>query len=302
MKLKTRMVMLALAGTVAAGGLAGCSLFGSSSEPKQTEATEAAASETETTAEKNESSSVKTPVLAKGSTELDADEMGGAATAAEELNEGNAQYLKGSANMDVTSDLREELVDGQKPHTIVITCSDSRVPPELIFNADLGELFTIRTAGNVVGEYEVGSVEYAADHLGSQLVVVMGHSSCGAVGAAVEGHAHGNIESIVHEIVPSVEEAKKTESNEEAIADLAEDLNVANTIKRLRESSIIKELEESGKLKIVGAKYDIETGEVTYFEEESEDGSSKKTTSSKETEESEEGTEKTEETEETTEE
>ena len=302
MKLKTRMVMLALAGTVAAGGLAGCSLFGSSSEPKQTEATEAAASETETTAEKNESSSVKTPVLAKGSTELDADEMGGAATAAEELNEGNAQYLKGSANMDVTSDLREELVDGQKPHTIVITCSDSRVPPELIFNADLGELFTIRTAGNVVGEYEVGSVEYAADHLGSQLVVVMGHSSCGAVGAAVEGHAHGNIESIVHEIVPSVEEAKKTESNEEAIADLAEDLNVANTIKRLRESSIIKELEESGKLKIVGAKYDIETGEVTYFEEESEDGSSKKTTSSKETEESEEGTEETEETEETTEE
>lgn len=302
MKLKTRMVMLALAGTVAAGGLAGCSLFGSSSEPKQTEATEAAASEAETTAEKNESSSVKTPVLAKGSTELDADEMGGAATAAEELNEGNAQYLKGSANMDVTSDLREELVNGQKPHTIVITCSDSRVPPELIFNADLGELFTIRTAGNVVGEYEVGSVEYAADHLGSQLVVVMGHSSCGAVGAAVEGHAHGNIESIVHEIVPSVEEAKKTESNEEAIADLAEDLNVANTIKRLRESSIIKELEESGKLKIVGAKYDIETGEVTYFEEESEDGSSKKTTSSKETEESEEGTEKTEETEETTEE
>lgn len=302
MKLKTRMVMLALAGTVAAGGLAGCSLFGSSSEPKQTEATEAAASEAETTAEKNESSSVKTPVLAKGSTELDADEMGGAATAAEELNEGNAQYLKGSANMDVTSDLREELVNGQKPHTIVITCSDSRVPPELIFNADLGELFTIRTAGNVVGEYEVGSVEYAADHLGSQLVVVMGHSSCGAVGAAVEGHAHGNIESIVHEIVPSVEEAKKTESDEEAIADLAEDLNVANTIKRLRESSIIKELEESGKLKIVGAKYDIETGEVTYFEEESEDGSSKKTTSSKETEESEEGTEETEETEETTEE
>ena len=302
MKLKTRMVMLALAGTVAAGGLAGCSLFGSSSEPKQTEATEAVASEAETTAEKNESSSVKTPVLAKGSTELDADEMGSAATAAEELNEGNAQYLKGSANMDVTSDLREELVDGQKPHTIVITCSDSRVPPELIFNADLGELFTIRTAGNVVGEYEVGSVEYAADHLGSQLVVVMGHSSCGAVGAAVEGHAHGNIESIVHEIVPSVEEAKKTESNEEAIADLAEDLNVANTIKRLRESSIIKELEESGKLKIVGAKYDIETGEVTYFEEESEDGSSKKTTSSKETEESEEGTEETEETEETTEE
>ena len=114
MKLKTRMVMLALAGTVAAGGLAGCSLFGSSSEPKQTEATEAAASEAETTAEKNESSSVKTPVLAKGSTELDADEMGSAATAAEELNEGNAQYLKGSANMDVTSDLREELVNWNK--------------------------------------------------------------------------------------------------------------------------------------------------------------------------------------------
>lgn len=299
MKFKTRMVMLALAGTVAAGGLAGCSLFGSS-EPKETEAATEVASETETGStgakeSSSSSSSAKTPVLSKGSTELDADEMGSAAGAADELNSGNAQYLKGRANMDVTSELREELVNGQKPHTVVITCSDSRVPPELIFNADLGELFTIRTAGNVVGDYEVGSVEYAADHLGSQLILVMGHSSCGAVGAAVEGHASGNVEAIVHEITPSVEEAKKETSDEDEVAELAEDLNVANTIKRLRESEVLKELEESGKIKIIGAKYDIETGEVTYFEEDSDSTSSKKKTSSKETEESDETDETTEE-------
>lgn len=277
MKFRNKIIATTFAGVLVAGGLAGCGMFGGSEETTavETTATETTAAE-ETSSEKTRSASATESTSAKTSSgsssskesnELDASEMGVAANAAKELNTGNEQYLTGKADMDVSSDLREELTNGQKPHTVVITCSDSRVPPELIFNADLGELFTIRTAGNVVGEYEVGSVEYAVDHLGSQLVLVMGHSSCGAVGAAVEGHAEGNVASIVDEIIPSVEEAEKTEKTEEDIASKAEDLNVENTLARLRESKVIKELENSGKIKLVGAKYDIETGKVSYFSE-----------------------------------
>ena len=276
MKFRNKIIASTLVAVLAAGGLAACGSFGKEEattvETTTTSetTTEAAASEKTKSAVTTESSSAKTTSdssSSKSSDELNASEMGVAANAAKELNTGNKQYLTGEADMNVSSDLREELTNGQKPHTVVITCSDSRVPPELIFNADLGELFTIRTAGNVVGDYEVGSVEYAVDHLGSQLVLVMGHSSCGAVGAAVEGHAEGNVASIVEEIVPSVKEAEKTEKTEDDIASKAEDLNVENTLARLRESKVIKELEESGKIKLVGAKYDIDTGKVSYFSE-----------------------------------
>ena len=270
MKLKNKITTIALCSTLAAAGLTGCSVFSGSSETTAVETTSAAATEAATSESKSAESTTSNSSSSSSSSKpegLDASKMEVAENAAKELNEGNEQYLTGKADMNVSSALREELTNGQNPHTVVITCSDSRVPPELIFNADLGELFTIRTAGNVVGDYEVGSVEYAVDHLGSQLVLVMGHSSCGAVGAAVEGHATGNIESIVEEIVPSVKEAEKTETDEKAIASKAEDLNVENTIAKLRKSEIIKELEDSGKIKIVGAKYDIDTGEVSYFSE-----------------------------------
>ncbi|MDD5952469.1 MAG: carbonic anhydrase [Oscillospiraceae bacterium] len=183
------------------------------------------------------------------------------------LEAGNQAYLNGTANMNISSDLRSNLAtNGQKPHTIVITCSDSRVPPELIFNSGLGELFVIRTAGNVVDNFEIGSVEYAADHLGSPLILVLGHSHCGAVGAAVEGHATGNIESIVEEITPSVEKAKENETEEDKITAKAEDLNVENSIEKLRTSEILSNLESEGKVKIIGGKYDIDTGKVTFFD------------------------------------
>ena len=279
MKFKYKITAAALCATFALTGLTGCTVFSENKETAAVKTTEAASSEETTTKAAAESttesanadSSTKTKAASSTDADidggLDVSEMGVAATAAKELNTGNAQYLSGEADMDVSTGLREELTNGQKPHTVVITCSDSRVPPELIFNADLGELFTIRTAGNVVGDFEIGSVEYAVDHLGSQLVLVMGHSSCGAVGAAVEGHASGNVESIVNEIIPSVEEAEKTEKGEEAVASKAEDLNVENTLAKLRKSSVIKELEDSGKIKLMGAKYDIETGKVTYFNE-----------------------------------
>lgn len=262
MKIKNKIFTTVLLSAISAGCLTACS---SAPEPEATTSIETV-SDTEVT-----SGSEITKSIPTGDVVLDSDnilnpvDMGIAARAANELNTGNKQYLTGEVDMDVSAFLREKLTEGQKPHTVVITCSDSRVPPELIFNADLGELFTIRTAGNVVGDYEVGSVEYAVDHLGSQLVLVMGHSNCGAVGAAVEGHASGNVASIVDEIVPSVKKARDTESSEESIAEKAEDLNVENTLAKLRESAVIKELEESGKIKLIGAKYDIDTGKVKYF-------------------------------------
>lgn len=177
--------------------------------------------------------------------------------------------MKGTDSNDVSIPTREALVKGQAPHTCVITCSDSRVPPELIFNAGLGELFTIRTAGNVVAPFETGSVEYAVEHLGSKVVLVMGHSTCGAVKAAVGGHAEGDIQKIVDEIIPSVVKAKKevaTDADEKTLASKAEDINVMNSIAVLRQSKIIKHLEEEGKIKLVGAKYNLETGKVDFFD------------------------------------
>lgn len=182
--------------------------------------------------------------------------------ALKELEEGNKEFLSGN-----TAELRADLAEnGQAPYAVVITCSDSRVAPEVLFHTTMGELFTIRTAGNVVDEFEIGSVEYGVEHLGVPLIVVMGHSNCGAVSAAVSGEAEGFIQNIIDEITPSVEEAKKTETDESAIATLAENLNIQNTIQKLRTSKIISQLESEGQVKIIGAKYDIKDGSVEFLE------------------------------------
>lgn len=182
--------------------------------------------------------------------------------ALKELKRGNEEFMDGD-----TGKLRADLAEnGQAPYAVVITCSDSRVAPEVLFHTTMGELFTIRTAGNVVDTFEIGSVEYGAEHLGAPLVVVMGHSNCGAVSAAVSGGAEGSIQNIVDEITPSVTEAKKTETEESAICALAEDLNIQNTIQKLRASTILNHLESEGKVKIIGAKYDIKEGSVKFLE------------------------------------
>ena len=182
--------------------------------------------------------------------------------AIKELKEGNEEFISGN-----TAKLRADLAEnGQAPYAVVLTCSDSRVAPEVLFNTTMGELFTIRTAGNVVDEFEIGSVEYGVEHLGAPLVVIMGHSNCGAVSAAVGGEAEGFIQNIIDEITPSVEEAKKTETDESAVAALAENLNIQNTIEKLHTSTILNELESQGFVKIIGAKYDIKDGSVEFLE------------------------------------
>ena len=177
------------------------------------------------------------------------------------LLENNKQYVESGKNIgDISAEKRQDTTDnGQHPYATVITCSDSRVPAEHVFNAGIGELFVIRTAGNVIGDYELGSVEYGAEHLGTPLVVVMGHTNCGAVAATLEGGAHGNIAHITDEIASSL--------TDEVDATEAEILNVKNSIERIKASEEMTHLIEEGKVEVVGAIYDIATGSVTFLED-----------------------------------
>lgn len=177
------------------------------------------------------------------------------------LIDGHAAYLSASANPgDISSAVRADTAgNGQHPYAVIVTCSDSRVPAEHIFSAGIGELFVIRTAGNVIGTYELGSVEYGAEHLHAPLVLVLGHTFCGAVDAALNGGAHGSIQAITDEIAACIPEG--------ADARAAEIANVENSIARIRESKIMAELEESGAVSIIGAIYDIASGELRFLDD-----------------------------------
>ena len=180
-----------------------------------------------------------------------------ATEAMSKLKEGNKRYLDAATNPgDVSPQIRQKTCDeGQTPYAIVITCSDSRVIPESIFTAGIGELFTIRVAGNVMDHHQLGSVEYAADHLGTNLVVVLGHTHCGAVGAALTSSPDGFVKYITDEIKKAIGDEKDETA--------ACRLNVERSV------SIIKEqlkLTDESALKVCGAIYHIDTGMVEFME------------------------------------
>lgn len=183
-----------------------------------------------------------------------------AQSALERLLAGNAAYMDAVANPgDVSPAIRRDTAEnGQHPYAVVVTCSDSRVPAEHIFSAGIGELFVIRTAGNVIGTFELGSVEYGAEHLHAPLIVVLGHTGCGAVDAALSGGAHGAIKAIIDEIAACLPAGCDARD--------AEIANVENSIARIRESEIITELGESGAVEIRGAIYDIASGAVRFLD------------------------------------
>ena len=178
--------------------------------------------------------------------------------ALEKLKEGNKQYLaaeKSEGNISLA--LRQKTCsEGQKPYAIVITCSDSRVIPESIFNAGIGELFVIRVAGNVIDKHQLGSIEYAAEHLGSRLIIVMGHNHCGAVGAAISHNAESFIKFITDEISKAIGE--ETDDYKACC------LNVRHSMKVIEESLGIRQDEEHG-LKVCGAVYHLEDGSVEFL-------------------------------------
>ncbi|QWR78268.1 carbonic anhydrase [Candidatus Magnetomonas plexicatena] len=182
------------------------------------------------------------------------------------LMEGNERFTKGEFKQrDSSSAKLSELSKGQHPFAVIVTCSDSRVDPEIVFDEDLGEIFVIRTAGNVVDKIALGSIEYAVEHLHSPIVVVVGHESCGAVKATLEakGKVHGNIGSIVDKILPAVHTAKK---NTKAGGDVLYNAIIENVRNVTREIStkspvVAKELKE-GKVNVLGAYYSISTGKI----------------------------------------
>jgi carbonic anhydrase len=203
--------------------------------------------------------------------------------ALQKLMEGNKHYvdnkLTNAAQCNAAA--RTALASSQKPYAIILTCSDSRVPPEIIFDKGLGEIFVIRVAGNIPDPVVLGSIEYAAEHLGSSLVMVLGHERCGAVTATVDskGKSTGsvNIDAIVKGIEPSVKlaehdcdackgvakcaEAKKNDFVECVINANAKTVAAGLT----KKSKILKHLAEEKKLKIVAARYDLDEGTATLF-------------------------------------
>ena len=189
--------------------------------------------------------------------------------ALQKLLEGNKRYVAQQMTGQKLCDLsaREGLATSQHPYAIILSCSDSRVPPEIIFDKGLGEVFVVRVAGNVPDPVVVGSVEYAAEHLGSPLVVVLGHERCGAVTAAVEakGKPEGNIGAIIKTIAPAVKQARKEfkGADKAGLVETAIDDNVKLVSANLtKQSPLLKHLVKEGKLKIVAAKYDLDDGQV----------------------------------------
>jgi carbonic anhydrase len=190
------------------------------------------------------------------------------AEAISKLKEGNGRYTSGNLqHPGQTTERRTELAKTQHPFAAIISCSDSRVPPEIVFDQGLGDLFVVRVAGNVINDEGLGSIEYTVDHLGTRLILVLGHQSCGAVKAAREtiaakGKAPGHIESLVTAIKPAVEATAKDD------LDTTVKANVKNVVQALRSSTpILKAEVDSGKIQVVGGYYSLDTGAVTFLDE-----------------------------------
>lgn len=193
------------------------------------------------------------------------------------LREGNQRFLSDvrSVSKMVSYTRRQELSDSQSPVAIVLGCADARVPAEIVFDQGLGDLFVIRVAGNIVAPSQVGSVEFAAARFGTRLVVVLGHTRCGAVAATLEDIRSGapnpssNLRSIVDRIRPSVEGLFATElaKDDRAIAAAAVRANVRASSNHLRHGSpLLEKLIQDDGLMVVGAEYDLDNGKVEFFD------------------------------------
>jgi carbonic anhydrase len=197
--------------------------------------------------------------------------------ALELLREGNQRFASDASDRDSFESRarRKELAQGQQPFAAILGCSDSRVPVEIVFDQGLGDLFVIRVAGNIVAPSLIGSVEFAAEQFGTRLVVVLGHSKCGAIGATLEQLARPlenqsrNLRSIVDLIRPSIEGLLTTslKHDHDNLVHHAVRANIRASVAHLRHGSdIIENLIQNDGLIVVGAEYDLETGLVDFFE------------------------------------
>lgn len=198
--------------------------------------------------------------------------------ALDRLVEGNQRFTSGVRSAQAMLGhikLKELSREGQKPFATILSCSDSRVPAELLFDCGFGELFVIRVAGNVVQPSQIASIEYAAKVLGSQLCVVMGHSKCGAVQAAVDAemgkspNLGPNIDFLIELILPSVQECVKNKVDHPTLLDACIQKNVKNTASKIWEkSSLLRTLQKEGRFNVVEAQFHLDTGIVQFGTEE----------------------------------
>ncbi|WP_066222507.1 carbonic anhydrase family protein [Formosa haliotis] len=186
----------------------------------------------------------------------------------EDLMEGNKRFTENKVNTVDNQALVQQTVGGQYPKAVILSCIDSRVPVELVFDQALGDVFVARVAGNFENVDILGSMEYSCKVAGSKLVFVLGHESCGAVKAACDGVELGNITALLSNIIPAVKqsvnelEGESNSTNKDFVAKTVEN-NVALTIDRIREKSpILKEMEDNGEISIVGGVYKLSTGKV----------------------------------------
>jgi carbonic anhydrase len=183
------------------------------------------------------------------------------------LLEGNARFVATKAtHPNQTGERRTTVAGGQHPIAVILSCSDSRVPPEFVFDQGLGDLFVIRVAGNVADDAGIGSIEYAVEHLGSTLVMVLGHEKCGAVAATQDvvkagGTAPGHLPALVDPIRSAVAQANTQMGDTLDVAVIA---NVGNVVAQLKASQpVLAEMVDHEKIKVVGGRYDLDSGEVT---------------------------------------
>lgn len=195
--------------------------------------------------------------------------------ALERLREGNRRFVADITNPTTSRARRIELASGQQPFAIILGCSDSRVPAELVFDQGLGDLFVIRVAGNIVAPSQIGSVEFAAGQFGTRLVVVLGHTKCGAISATLEElqrpseNQSRNLRSIVDRVRPSVETLLETDlrNDPHALMHQAVRANIRASVNQLRHGSeILESLIQNEGLMVVGAEYCLETGKVDFFD------------------------------------
>jgi carbonic anhydrase len=189
----------------------------------------------------------------------------------ERLMVGNRRFMTGHpVHPDETLDRIRKLKKGQNPFVVIVSCSDSRVPPELVFDHGIGDVFSIRTAGNVIGDYELGSIEYAVEHLGVDLVMVMGHENCGALDAYVhrstERH-HNHIQNLIDYINDEVEEKQLPDSLKQSL-EFTVLANIRHGVNLLRSSEpILGKLYKEKKIRVIGSIYDLDTGEVKLLDQ-----------------------------------
>jgi carbonic anhydrase len=182
----------------------------------------------------------------------------------DDLMEGNKRFVSGKTRVRELVQLRHTLAGGQHPKVVVLTCSDSRVSPEILFDKNLGDLFVVRSAGNIADPIGLGSIEYAVEHLGSSVLVVLGHEKCGAVTAAcsAEKMPTPNLQAIVDKIEPAVSQAKSYAKSESLVAEAIYE-NIHESAKDvLADSAVLRHALKDGKLTIFEALYRIDSGEV----------------------------------------